>query len=104
MRRVRILEAAAQEALEAAAWYEREQDGLGVEFEAAVQAALDVLESDVVPLTRTPGAAGASGAKRLVLRRFPFDIVVVERKGDVVVVAFAHQARRPGYWRGRLRT
>jgi hypothetical protein len=104
MRRIRILEAAAHEALEAAAWYEREREGLGTEFYAAVQAALDVLEADVVPLTAMPGTAGGLGAKRLMLRRFPFDIVVVERKGDLVVVAFAHQARRPGYWRERLRT
>ncbi len=90
MRRVRILEAAAREALEAAAWYEGERAGLGTEFDAAVQAALDVLEADVVPLTAMPGTAGRRGAKRLMLRRFPFDIVVVERKGELVVVAFAH--------------
>ena len=61
MRRVRILEAAAQEALEAAYWYEREQEGLGVELEVAVQAALDLLEADVVPLSTMPGAAEAAG-------------------------------------------
>lgn len=104
MPRVRILEAAALEALEAAAWYEREQTGLGVEFEAAIQAALDVLEADVTPLAAMPGTAGRRGAKRLMLRRFPFDVVIVERKQELIVIAFAHQARRPGYWRGRLGT
>lgn len=104
MRRVRILEAAVQEALEAAAWYEREQEGLGADFEAAIDAALDMLEADVVPLSSMPGTAGGRGATRLMLRRFPFDMVVIERKSERIVVAFAHQARRPGYWRGRLRT
>jgi hypothetical protein len=32
VRRVRILQDAAEEAIEAAAWYERERTGLGVEF------------------------------------------------------------------------
>lgn len=40
MRRIRILQAAAEEAIEAAAWYERERAGLGVEFSQAVDAAL----------------------------------------------------------------
>ena len=104
MPRVRILEAAALEALEAAAWYEREQAGLGAEFEAAIQAALDILQEDVTPLAAMPGTTGRRGAKRLMLRRFPFDLVVVERSSELIVIAFAHQARRPGYWRGRLRT
>ena len=52
MRRVRIHAAAGEEAAEAAAWYERERSGLGVEFEQAVDAALDLLEEEIVPLTR----------------------------------------------------
>lgn len=46
MRRVRIHAAAGEEAAEAAAWYERERSGLGVEFEQAVDAALDLLEEE----------------------------------------------------------
>ena len=40
MRRVRIHEAAAQEAIEAAAWYEFKRPGLGNEFLRAIDAAL----------------------------------------------------------------
>ena len=101
MRRVRILEQAAVEAIEAAAWYESERPGLGREFDHAVNAAIDLLEDEIVPLTNLPSAAGA---KRLLLKRFPYDIVVRELPGEIVVVAVAHQSRRPGYWRNRLRT
>ncbi|MBI2571102.1 MAG: hypothetical protein HYV63_29200 [Candidatus Schekmanbacteria bacterium] len=104
MRRIRILQEAAEEAIEAAAWYERERAGLGVEFSQAVDAAIDLLEKEIVPLTNMPGAAGSRGAKRLVLKRFPYDIVVWELPEEVVVIAVAHHSRRPGYWRGRLRT
>jgi len=103
MRRVRILDAAGVEAAEAAAWYERERPGLGVEFQSAVDAALDLLEEEIVPLTALPGAAGKRGVKRLILKRFPYDVVVHEFGADYVVVAFAHHSRRPGYWRSRLR-
>ncbi|HSS65741.1 MAG TPA: hypothetical protein VLS27_15020 [Gammaproteobacteria bacterium] len=75
-----------------------------MEFSAAVDAVLDLLEDEIVPLTSMPGAAGLRGAKRLILKRFPYDVVVRELADEVVVVAVAHHSRRPGYWRGRLRT
>jgi hypothetical protein len=37
------------------------------------------------------------------LRRFPYDVVVVDRPDEYLVVAIAHQSRRPGYWRDRQR-
>ena len=101
MRRVRILEQAAVEAIEAAVWYEHEHPGLGKEFDHAVNAAIDLLEDEIVPLANL---AGAAGTKRLLLKRFPYDIVVRELPEEIIVVAVAHQSRRPGYWRDRLRT
>ncbi len=101
MRRVRILEEAANEAIEAAAWYDRERPGLGVEFELAIDAALDLLEEDMAPLVLAAGVSGELGAKRLLLRRFPYSIVVRESDDEILVIAVAHQHRRPGYWRYR---
>jgi hypothetical protein len=102
--RVRILEEAANEAIEAAAWYEEQRPGLGVEFAQAFHAALDLLEEEIVPLSSMPGKAGRDGAKRLILSRFPYDVVVREHRDVLIVVAVAHHSRRPGYWRDRLRT
>ena len=104
MRKVRILDEAAQEAVEAAAWYELQRPGLGTEFEHAVEAALDLLEAEIVPFTSMSGVAGRRGAKRLILKRFPYDVIVSERIDELIVVAFAHQSRRPGYWRTRQRS
>ena len=101
MRRVRILEEAAHEAIEAAAWYDRERPGLGAEFELAIDAALDLLEEDMAPLVSMSGVSGELGAKRLLLRRFPYSIVVRESDEEYLVIAIAHQHRRPGYWRDR---
>jgi len=103
MRRVRIHAAAAEEAAEAAAWYEKERPGLGVDFQRALDAALDLLEEEIVPLVAVPGVAGSRGVKRLLLRRFPYSVIVRERADEIFVIAFAHTARRPGYWRDRVR-
>jgi|SRR5450756_1332104 toxin ParE1/3/4 len=104
MRLLRIHAAAAEEAAEAAAWYEKERPGLGADFEHAVDAALDLLEQEIIPLTSVPGVAAARSVKRLMLRRFPYAVIVRERDMEIFVIAFAHQARRPGYWRDRMRT
>ena len=77
--------------------------GKGGSFsEHAIDAALDLLEEAIVPLTSLMGAAGTRGVKRLMLRRFPYSVVVSERATEIFVIAFAHHARRPGYWRERL--
>lgn len=102
MRPVRILEEAAAEAAAAAEWYENERPGLGTEFSNALEAALDLIEEDILPLSPLPGESGNKGAKRLILRRFPFDIVVFDQARELLVVAVAHHSRKPGYWKGRL--
>ena len=102
MRRIQLLDEAVVEALEAASWYDKELAGLGVEFAEALDAALDLLENEVVPLSVMPGALGMHGFRRLILARFPFDVVVLPRDVETIVVAVAHQSRRPGYWRMRV--
>ena len=101
MRAVRVLREAAQEAVEAAAWYESQSPGLGVEFEGALQAAIDLLEGRVIPLMPLSGLAPKHRLMRLILRRFPYCVVVLDRDDEALVVAIAHQSRRPGYWRNR---
>ena len=43
-----------------------------------------------------------AGTRRYVLPTFPFSIIYFEDGSDVLIVAVAHERRRPGYWRGRL--
>jgi len=102
MRKVRILQDAADEAIAAANWYDKECEGLGAEFANAVEIVIDLIEEDTLPLSPMPGKAGAKGVKRLILKRFPYDIVVTESTGEVIVIAVAHHSRKPGYWRQRI--
>ncbi len=90
--------------MQAAEWYERERPGLGTEFMNVADAALNLLEQGIAPLTSLGGNASSRGVKRLLLRRFPYAIVVLLRDTEIFVIAFAHHARRPGYWRARIRS
>jgi len=102
MRQVRILQQAVDEAIAAANWYDRECDGLGEEFANAVDIAIDLIEEDILPLSPMPGIVGTKGIKRLILKRFPYDIVVRDDDAEIVIIAVAHHSRIPGYWKNRI--
>jgi hypothetical protein len=104
MRVIRIHDEAAIEGETAASWYEQKRPGLGLEFQEAVDAALDLLQDELIPSTPLPGAAGKRGMRRFILTRFPYDVVFIEVKDHVHVIAIAHHSKRPGFWRKRLRT
>ena len=94
-----VHEAAATELAEAIAWYEREADR-GHEFVDLVEHALGDLARN--PLLSSPVHGGPRSVRRFLLDRFPYAIVFVEREHELLVVAIAHQRRRPGYWKRRL--
>lgn len=99
---VHIHSAAADEADAAVAWYERERPGLGRRLQRAFDASLDLLETGTAIGVKMPGALGKAGVSRLILRRFPYDIVFFSQDDEITVLAFAHHSRRPAYWRKRL--
>jgi hypothetical protein len=92
----RYLPSAREELNEAAARYEALVPGLGDAF-------LDDVERAVETVRESPGIGVATQRKfrKMILRRFPFSIVYVECGEEIVIVAVAHQCRRPGYWRRR---
>lgn len=94
--------AARQEFLDALAWYDDQVPGLGGRL-------ADAFAESIQFIREWPNAAALfPGRSRTLLVRtqgidvFPYRIIYVVREGDVVVVAYAHERRRPGYWRERL--
>lgn len=87
----------------AARWYEGERPGLGVRFLDAVETGL----SGVLAWPRTGRPLPEHGDDPLVRRAkvavFPYGIVYYVRGSDLVVLAYAHERRRPSYWRERTR-
>jgi len=102
--KIKVSKEAAAELEEAAAWYEKEDAGLGARLIDAFAHAVQLLREPNPPTTPVSGHAAALGAKKLILHRFPFSLVVVESNETIAVVALAHHARRPGYWSERLQS
>jgi plasmid stabilization system protein ParE len=92
----RYLPLAREDVNEAAAFYEASVPGLGDAF-------LDDVERAIQAVLESPRIGAPVGRKfrKTLLRRFPFSIVYADRGEEIVIVAVAHQRRRPGYWRGR---
>ena len=103
MHRIRYHAAAGEEAERAAEWYRSEQLALGLDFERELNAAIDLLRQEPIPSVSYARAPNEYGIRRLILRRFPYDLVFIERDEVILVIALAHHARRPGYWRSRMR-
>jgi hypothetical protein len=87
---------------EAAFWYDDEEVGLGARFTVAVDEAIGSACEwpNASPLYR--GRPHVPPIRRHRVEGFPFGVIHVVKGGTLVVVAYAHERRRPGYWRGRL--
>jgi plasmid stabilization system protein ParE len=86
------------EVTEAAEYYESRSLGLGSELLGEVEKALGQISTN-------PEACQRIGrrARRKSLWRFPYNLVYAVYPDRIRIVAFAHQKRRPYYWRKRLK-
>lgn len=100
--RVRFHPAAEQELYEAADWYEARLAGLGAEFRDEIERAVDVIAHSPLIWPVWPDT-GSTEVRRCLLSRFPFGLAYLPAGSGLTVYAVAHLARRPGYWRARLR-
>lgn len=100
--KVKVSTEAAGELIKAAAWYEQAVSGLGEQLIDAFEHQVGLLREPNPPLVPVYGEAAKLGAKRLILQRFPFSIVTIEKGHVIIVVAFAHHSRKPGYWHDRV--
>jgi len=82
---------------EAYRWYEAQRPGLGLEFLAAVDRALERIAEQ--PLRH---AAVHRDTRRTFLRRFPYVVFHVMRSDRVHVLAVLHQRRNPRIARNRV--
>lgn len=85
------------ELAESVVFYNGRLSGLGEDFFGAVKLASRQIQSDPLrrPLRR-------DGTRQVKLPRFPYAVVYRDQPERIEIVAVAHGARRPGYWRDRL--
>ena len=94
---VRLLESAQVELDDAIAWYASQAPGLGDAFLIETLKTLKLIEQYPKawhPLTQQ--------VRRCRLRRFPYSVIYAQEGSDLLVLAVAHQHRKPDYWRARL--
>jgi len=82
---------------EAIAWYRSRSTTVATEFRVEVS---DNIRHIAQAPHRWPKYL--HGTRRFVLDRFPFSIVYLDDPDAVIIVAVAHNKRRPGYWKDRL--
>lgn len=102
-RQILVLDEAAAEIESSRAWYEAQREGLGREFVTAIRNAIDALGTPPSPSFPVLGVPPSGIARAIMVRRFPFSVVFLERHEEIWVVAVAHQRRKPGYWRDRTK-
>jgi hypothetical protein len=90
------------ELLDAIRYYEGKKPGLGEQFEFEADRTVEDI------LWNPEAWPKFSGWNRLPLVRshqvpvFPYRVVYLVRDDQLVIVAYAHQSRRPGYWQDRI--
>jgi len=88
---------AEQELIDAAAYYEEQSLGLGLEYLGEVEHAVNFL-------TRYPeaGSKVRGSVRRLTLPKFPYSLLYRMLEDDQIrILAVAHHKRRPQYWLNR---
>jgi toxin ParE1/3/4 len=96
--RFEFFEEAAAEVEEDRAWYrdrsEAAEAGFLRELDHAIQQVSDAAEQWPVFL---------AGTRRYVFPTYPYSLVYFAEESVIMVVAVAHDKRRPGHWRKRIR-
>lgn len=93
---VRLRHEAEQDIEEAARWYESQQKGLGQQL---LDEVLLIFRSVSEQPTMYPSVG--RGARRALVRRFPFGIYYRIEEEAIVVVAVMHGSRSPRRWQKR---
>ena len=94
---VRFLAAAQQEMDEAHEWYEAQVAGLGGVF-------IEELWVAARRITVFPESCEevAAGVRKCLIRRFPYMFIYNMEQTFILVLAVAHQHRKPYYWKKRM--
>ncbi len=94
---IRFLEPARAELIDTVNYYNRQRQGLGVEFAEEVRAATDrIIEyPEAWPLI-------AKRTRRCRTKRFPYGIIYQVRGDTILIVAVLHLRREPRNWKARI--
>jgi plasmid stabilization system protein ParE len=89
--------AASLEFIEASAWYENKQAGLGREF-------ISEIDRCVLLVSENPYrfAFVHKDIRRIVVNRFPYSVYFRVEEHCIVILAVFHSSRNPSTWKARV--
>ncbi len=87
--------------MEARRYYEEISAELGFVFLHELSAVIE--RARRLPLSGRIWKRADPGRRVYVLRRFPFLVIARVKATELLIVAIAHQRRKPGYWHERDR-
>jgi len=93
---VRFSEASASELQDAVSFYAAESKLLAQSFKSEVSSAI----RRIVQFPKG-WSEEADGIRKCLLRKFPYKVLYSIEKEDILILAVAHQHRRPEYWLDR---
>lgn len=96
IKKVRFLAAARDEFRAETKYYAAIRPELGTEFVSAIEHILSMALA--FPFSGTPAP---DDSRKLVVKRFPYNVVYQIVNDGVMIVAIVHHSREPNYWRGR---
>ena len=85
-----------EEVADAAEWYERRANGLGLDFLRAVEVALSEVRAAPERFPRVLGEM-----RRALLRRYPYAVFYTAAADRIEVLACLHTRRDPHRWQSR---
>lgn len=96
MKAVKFHPDAESEMINAAAYYETQQQGLGKRFLVSVQDAINrlVLNPRLYPIVD-------KDIRRCLTHTFPFGVLYRELSDKIIIMAVMHLHRDPDYWKSR---
>jgi hypothetical protein len=93
------------ELYEAAAWYNRQREGVGDEFLGEIGRWLEMIAEAPSTWPKWRNAPPLDPPiQRVLTGRFPYAIAYQAFSSHVYVLCFAHTSRRPFYWAKRTET
>lgn len=95
---VRFVDEAVAELHDAAAWYQLRSEGLGLVLLSVIDTAVDGIVRRPRTGSLVEGVDVNLEVRRTPIARFPYFIAYLVTDDVLVVLAIAHERRRPNYW------
>ncbi len=94
--KVVFLEPAYLEYREAVEFYNLQSEGLGNKFIAEIDRTISIIKNYPESFTEY-----TERTRKAVVNIFPYNIFYSVKEGNIIVLAVAHQHRKPNFWVGR---